>query len=232
MSNALARRFKVDVSPDNVNWTPLLGLTDFNPQETATIQAADDYDTSGFNGFEKTMTGAKLAVKARRKLNAGAFDPGQELCRQTRYQFGASARLYVRWYDRNGAAEAYSGLYLVDYQQAKTGVADIEEVSVTFTADGIVSSITNPGTAPAAPVLISATPSGAAATALVTVTGSYFTGVTGATGVKIGGVNAVDYIIVSDSTLVFQVPAGSAGSAPIVITNGVGASNSLPYTRG
>jgi hypothetical protein len=231
MSNALARRFKVDVSLDGTNWIPLLGLTDFNPQETPTLQSADDYDTNGFNGFEKTMTGAKLAIKARRKLTAGAFDPGQELCRLTRYQFSTSARLYVRWYDRNGAAEAYTGLYLVDYQQAKTGAADIEEVSITFTADGAVTAITNPGTAPLAPVLISATPSGAAAGALVTVTGSYFTGTTGATGVKIGGVNATNYTVVSDNTIVFTVPAGTAGSAPIIVTNPVGASNSLAYTR-
>jgi hypothetical protein len=232
LSNALARRFKVDVSPDNTTWTPLLGLTDFNPQENATLQGADDYDSNGFASFEKTITGAKLAIKARRKLSAGAFDPGQELCRNTRYQFGTNARLYVRWYDRNGAPEAYSGLYLVDYQQSKTGVADIEEVGITFTADGQVSPITNPASAPAVPVITTATPSGAATGALVTITGAYFTGVVPTTGVKFGGVNATNWTVVSDSTIVATMPTGSAGSAPIIVTNGAGASNSFAYTRG
>lgn len=231
MSNALARRFKVDVSVDNTTWVPLKGLTDFNPQENATLQAANDYDSNGFESYEKTITGVKVAIKARRVLNAGAFDPGQELARATWLQFGTSARLYMRFYDRNGATQAFSGQFLVDYQQSKTGVADIEEVGITFTADGIVSSITNPATAPAVPAIATATPSGAAAGALVTVTGAYFTGVTGATGVKIGGVNATNYTVISDSTIVFTVPAGSAGSAPIIVTNGAGASNSFAYTR-
>jgi hypothetical protein len=231
MSNALARRFKVDVSVDNTTWVPLKGLTDFNPNENPTLQEANDYDSNGFGSYEKTLTGVKVTLKARRVLNAGAFDPGQELTRATWLQFGTAARIYMRFYDRNGAAQAYSAQWLVDYNQSKTGVADIEEVQVVFTADGIVSSITNPATAPAVPAIATATPSGAAAGALVTVTGAYFTGVTGATGVKIGGVNATNYTIISDSTIVFTVPAGSAGSAPIIVTNGAGASNSFAYTR-
>lgn len=232
MSNALARRFKVDVSTDNTNWVPLGGLTDFNPQETPTLQSADDYDSNGFASFEKTLTGAKLTCKARRKLTAGAFDAGQELVRATAFQFGTSARIYVRWYDRNGANQAYSAYMLAEYNQAKTAVQDIEEVHIVFTADGAVTSITNPASAASAPQIVSATPSGAAAASLVTVTGAYFTGVTGATGVKIGGVNATNYTVVSDQTIVFTMPTGTAGATTIVITNGAGASAGFNYTRG
>jgi hypothetical protein len=229
MTVSLARRFQVDVSADNTNWIPFKGITDLSPQETATIQGADTYDTNGFAAFEKTLTGAKLTIKAQRVLSAGAFDPGQELARATRYQFGTQARLYVRWYDRNGAAEAYSGLFLVDYQQSKTGVADIEEITVTFTADGVVSSITNPYTGTPAPVVTAATPSGAAAGALVTITGAYFNG---ATSVKFGGVAATNFAIVSSSSIVATMPAGSAGSAPVTVVTPAGTSNALAYTRG
>jgi hypothetical protein len=232
MSNALARRFKVDVSVDNTTWIPLKGLTDFNPQENATLQEANDYDSNGFGSFEKTLTGVKVAIKARRVLNAGAFDPGQELARATWLQFGTSARLYMRFYDRNGASQAFSGQWLVDYQQSKTGVADIEEVGITFTADGQVSPITNPAGAAAVPAIATATPSGAATGALVTITGANFTGVVATTGVKFGGVNATNWSVVSDSTIVATMPTGSAGSAAIVITNAAGASNSFAYTRG
>lgn len=229
MTHALARRFKVDVATDGVNFVPINGMTDFNPQETPTLQAADDYDSNGFASFEKTMTGAKLVIKASRKLTTGgAFDPGQELCRTTQFQFGTAARVTVRWYDRNGAAQAFSATALVDYQQSKTGVADIEEVTITFTIDGVVTSITNPASSPAVPSIVSALPSGAAAGAQVTITGAYFTG---ASAVKFGGVAATVYTIVSDSTIVAVMPTGTAGSAPITITNGAGTSASFAYTR-
>ena len=232
MTTALARRFKIDVSSDNSTWIPLKGINDLNPQETPTLQSADDYDSNGFAGFEKTLTGVKITIKALRKTTAGVFDAGQELVRAAWLQFGTACRVYVRWYDRNGAAQAYSGYFIADYQQAKTGVADLEEITITLTADGVVSSITNPATAPAVPVIATATPTGAATGALVTITGAYFTGTVATTGVKFGGVNATNWSVVSDSTIVATMPTGSAGAAAIVVTNSVGASASFAYTRG
>lgn len=216
MTVALARRFKVDVSTDNVNFVPINGMTDFNPQETPTLQKADDYDSSGFNAFEKTMTGGKFVVKANRKLTgSGAFDPGQELVRATAYQFGTLARIYFRYYDRNGAAQAYSAYCLAEYNQSKTAVADIEEVTMTFTADGVVSSITNPIASGAlVPQLVSATPSGVAAGGLVTVAGAYFTG---ATKVQDDGQSMV-FTVVSDSHIVAEEPAALATPAAPVPT--------------
>lgn len=232
MSNSLARRFKFQVSADNTNWVNIAGITDLSPNENPALQSTMDYDTNGFDGFEKTATGWKVVVKADRKVNAGVFDPGQEMVRAARFQFGDSNRLYIRWYDRNGAPEAYSGRALVDWQQSKTAAQDLEEVTMTFTGDGILSPIANPYTPTSAPVVLSATPSGAVAASLVQVVGNGFTGTVPTTGVKVGGVNATNWTIVSDSLLVFTMPTGTAGSAPIVVTNGTGASNSLAYTRG
>lgn len=232
MSTSLARRFKFQVSADNTSWLSVAGISDLSPNENPTLQSADDYDSGGFASFEKTLTGWKIVAKANRKNTSGVFDPGQELIRTTRYQFGDQARMYVRWYDRNGAPEAYSGRALVDWQQSKTGVADLEEVTMTFTGDGPVTSITNPYNAAAVPVLATATPSGVAAAGQVQITGNGFTGTVATTGVKFGGVNATSWIVVSDSLLVAVMPAGSAGSAPIIITNAAGASASFAYTRG
>lgn len=84
-------------------------------------------------------------------------------------------------------------------------------------------------TAPTAlPVITSALPASAAAGAQITITGSHFTGTTAAT---IGGVSIPTRTIVNDATLVLLVPAGSAGSAPIIVTNATGASDAFPYTR-
>ena len=232
MSTALARRFKVQVSADNTTWLNVAGVTDFSPNENPTIVAADDYDTNGFASYEKTMTGAKAVVKANRKTTAGVFDPGQELVRTTRYQFGDAARLYIRWYDRTGVNEAYSGRALVDWQQSKTGIADLEEVTMTFTIDGVLAAITTPYTATVVPVLASATPSGVAVGGQVQITGNGFTGTVVTSGVKFNAINATSWIVVSDSLIIAVMPTGTAGSAPIIVTNAAGASNALPYTRG
>lgn len=234
MPNALARRFLIDVSTDNSTWVRLKGLNDFNNQETPTNQSADTYDTNGYNAFEKTITGWKLTVKFFRPTTAGVpSDPGQQLIEAARFQFGTAARIYVRWYDRNGYSNGnYSGYALIDWQQSKTGAADIEEVTVNFTGDGALTAISNPYNATAAPVITGATPSGQNTGKILTITGSNFTGTIAVSGVTIGGTNATSWVVQSDSMITAVVPTGSAGSAAIVVTNASGASNSFAYTRG
>lgn len=81
----------------------------------------------------------------------------------------------------------------------------------------------------AAPSVTTALPSAAAAGDQVTLTGTRFTA---ATGVKFGAVAAPSYTVVNDSTIVVVVPAGTAGSAPVTVTNATGTSTALAYTRG
>ncbi|MCP1414407.1 phage tail tube protein [Paenarthrobacter sp. A20] len=232
MSASLARRFKLDVSGDGTNWLPFKGMTDFAPTENPTTQSTADYDSDGFDSFEKTLTGWQLVAKANRKVNAGVFDPGQELVRARQFKFGDEARIWVRWYDRNGAPEARSGRALVEWNQSKTGVADIEEVTATFKGDGALEDIDNPHEDADTPVIASATPSGAAAGTTVTIQGANFTGTVPTTGVKFGATNASNWQVISDSLISAVVPAGSAGAANIVVTNAEGASTAFPYTRG
>lgn len=233
MPTALARRFKVDVSTiaAPTTWVNLKGINDLNPAISPNLVGSDDYDSNGFASFEKTMQGWILTIKALRKTIAGVFDPGQELVRGAQLQFGDLARVNVRWYDRNGAPEAFSGVAVVGYSASKTGVADLDEVTITLTGDGILTSISNPFAAAAVPVVTAATPSGAAAGALVTITGTGFTGTVVTTGVKFAAVNATSWSVVSDNVIVAIVPAGSAGSAPITVTNAAGAGTPFPYTR-
>lgn len=53
----------------------------------------------------------------------------------------------------------------------------------------------------------------------VTVTGTNFTGVSGAGGVKFGATNAPGYTVVNDTTIIATAPAGSAGTVDITVTN-------------
>jgi hypothetical protein len=232
MTTALARRFKADVSVDGTSWVPLLGINDLNPAISPTLVGSDDYDSNGFTGFEKTMQGWVLTAKCRRATNAGEFDPGQELARAAQLQFGDGARLHIRWYDRNGAPEAYQGIAIVGYTASKTGVTDLDEVTITLTGDGLLAQIDNPFNASTVPVLLSATPSGVAAGGQVRINGSGFTGTIATSGVKFGATNATSWIVLSDNVIVAVMPAGSAGAANIVVTNAAGPSTALSYTRG
>lgn len=234
MTSALARRFMVDVSSDGVTWIPFKGIQDLAPTEKPTVQSTADYDTDGFDTKEKTLTAWTLVIKAQRPTTSGVFDPGQELVRARQYQFGDSARAYVRWYDRYNAPEAWSGRAIVTWVQSKTATADVEEITATFDGDGVLSAISNPVTNTNVPVITSATstPTAQVAGGMVRVQGAYFSTPVATTGVKIGGVNATSWDLVSDSLLEFVVPTGTAGSAPIVITTAAGASAAFPYTRG
>lgn len=82
----------------------------------------------------------------------------------------------------------------------------------------------------AVPVILSALPSGAAAGAQVIIRGIGFTGTVPTTGVKFGAVNAT-WVVLDDFTIAAVMPAGTAGSAPVVVTNATGASAAYPYTR-
>ena len=87
------------------------------------------------------------------------------------------------------------------------------------------------GTASGVPLIAAASPSGASASAtkVITITGGRFTGVTAVT---FGGTAATAFSVISDNLLVATMPAGTAGSAAIVVTNAGGASASFAYTRG
>lgn len=228
MTNELARRLAVDISTDNSTWVRLLGTTDVNDQDNMTEQDVTDYDNNGFGSTEVTLHTWALTVKFNRKSNAGVFDAVQETIRAARFKFGDQARVYVRWYDRNGRNDGKSGRALVEWNRSKTGVTDVEEITVQFKGDGLLSDITNPGNS-TVPTVLSATPSGAAAGAQVTIGGQYFTG---ATSVKFGATAATTFTVVSDSTIVAVMPAGTAGSAAVTVVTAAGTSNALAYTRG
>ena len=86
------------------------------------------------------------------------------------------------------------------------------------------------GTASGVPLIAAASPSGASASVskVITITGGRFTGTTTVT---FGGTAATAFSVISDNLLVATMPAGTAGSAAIVVTNAGGASASFAFTR-
>lgn len=231
MTTALARDTRLDVTSDLTlagGWTQVKALTAFTPQINPNTVDTSGYDTNGWSSFDITMNTWDLTASFWRRTVSGLYDTGQELLRARQGNFGDPARVGVRWYDTAGRPDAWQGVAIVEWDRATSGVKDPAQATVKLTGDGILTAITNPGVAATVPLILSALPSGAGVGALVTLTGAAFTGLSALT---IGGVSAPTRTVVSDSTVIFVVPAGSAGSAPIIATNGVGASTSFPYTR-
>jgi hypothetical protein len=231
MPTELARRTAVDVSTDNITWFPLLGKNDVQPVINPTKQDATTYESNGWGSMEITLQTWSIVVKLFRISTGGVLNAAQQLLVGRIGQFGSNARIYVRWYDSTGRVDqSWSGLAIVEMANSKTGVADLDEDTFTFTGDGILTPISNPYAATSVPLLATATPTGQGAGKIITLSGSSFTGTTGIT---IGGVSvaAGAFTVQSDGLITFVVPAGSAGSAPIIVTNGTGASASFPYTR-
>jgi len=80
-----------------------------------------------------------------------------------------------------------------------------------------------------APTISAATPSGATANSNITITGTNFVDVTQVT---VGGTAVVMFKVNSPTSIIATVPAGTAGTAPIVVTTLTGSSAGFTYTRG
>lgn len=91
-----------------------------------------------------------------------------------------------------------------------------------YTDDGLIS-----GSA-SVPAIASVTPAGQGAGSIVNINGSGFTG---ATAVTFGGTAATSYRVESDNLIAAELPAGTAGATPVVVTNATGASAAYSYTR-
>lgn len=147
----LARSYTVKVAPyaataPTSGWTAFNGINDFTYAIAATLQSTDTYETDGWASSEKTMQTWSATVKAFRPIGGEtpAFDAGQEIVRAAQDQFGTAARVWVQFYNKDGLDEAWQGIALVDWSQSKSAVADVQEITVKFTGDGVLNAITNP----------------------------------------------------------------------------------------
>lgn len=228
----LARSIAVDVSVDNATWLNLPGRTDNAPQLDPQTQDATDVDTDGWTSAEITLQSGNLVIKYNALSNGGTPNPAQELVEACVGQFADSARLFVRWYDRDGGTRGYTARSIVKVQYSKTGVADLREVTVTFQLDGTVTKMT-PAQITAAlgnaslPVITGASQSGAGVGSQVKLVGANFTG---ATSVKFGATAATTYTVVSDSVIVANVPTGGTGAESLTVTTAAGVSAGFNFT--
>jgi|GEM_PF-1341975 len=123
---------------------------------------------------------------------------------------------------------AFEGTFSVSMAPVNTGFADKSVLRFTLANDGVVERLAvSPIAGTGAPLLEAASPSGQTTGDLIVVRGYRLSSTVSAT---IDGQAVAELRVVDDNTIVFLIPATVSGAAAIVVTNAVGASNSLPYT--
>lgn len=140
------------------------------------------------------------------------------------------SQVHIQFYDSEGADEAYEGIGTIQRTRGATGNADPGLISFEITGKGNLAKITNPVAQPlpVTPLILSVLPSGQGVGDLVTIKGQRFTG---ATDVEFDSTPATQFAVSDESTIVAELPAGSAGAVDVEVTTGGGVSNAFSYTR-
>lgn len=248
--STLARKWKLQINTGTVAspvWTDVNGVSEFtagDPQ--GNLEDDNAYEDGGYTSQTKTALTWELSLTIMRRTIAGStttYDVGQEKLRALARTLGSTGVAYVRWFDRDGGAEAYSGFGEVTWEPQGGELTALESINVTIAGKGAPTTIANPlAAALAAPTITSVlTPAGSSTSAaaggtLMRIVGTNFTNaagavaVTGVTGVTLNAVNATSYSVESWSLILVVMPATAAGTRNVVVTNTTGASAGFPIT--
>lgn len=145
-TTTLAKKWKFQVSTDSgTTYIDVKGLTNFQPALDQTTQDDSDYDSGDWGSDVVTQLKWSLVASVDRKTTSGyTEDAGQAVLRTAAEQTGADGIVYVRWYDRNGGPEAYTGVGNVKWSEKGGGTADLSSVDITVMGRGERTAITNP----------------------------------------------------------------------------------------
>lgn len=146
---ALARRYRLelDMGKDGTPaWTLVPGITEFTPKIEPTQQDVTTYDADGWSEQAVTMLAWSVETTLAHRAHpvTGAFNAAQEALRKASMSFGTASYVRVRYYDRNGAADAYQGTALVTWEPDGGGPDEVDTIKVTLTGSGPLTEITNP----------------------------------------------------------------------------------------
>ncbi|MFE7316407.1 phage tail tube protein [Streptomyces sp. NPDC057555] len=146
---ALARRYRLelDMGTDGTPaWTMVPGITEFTPKIEPTQQDVTTYDAEGWSEQAVTMLAWSVEVTLAHRAHpeTGKFNAAQEALRKASMRFGADSYVTVRYYDRNGADDAYQGRALVTWEPDGGGPDEVDTIKVALTGSGPLVEITNP----------------------------------------------------------------------------------------
>ncbi|WP_369377662.1 phage tail tube protein [Streptomyces sp. cg36] len=146
---ALARRYRLELDTSITGtpaWSLVPGITEFTPKVEPTQQDVTTYDAEGWTEQAVTMLAWSIETTIAHRAHpvTGAFNPAQEALRKASMSFGAGSYAKVRYYDRNGADDAYQGQALVTWEPDGGGPDEVDTIKVTLTGNGPLTAITNP----------------------------------------------------------------------------------------
>ena len=233
---------EVDITPNapTPTYQRVRVPSDLAPTVSPVMMEVPSYDDEGSNNSRKTSENwtMSFAVWAVHSIVTGKFTPEVESLEAATYpdSNGNLSIRRVRWFHapKSGVAnpnEAFEGAATVVRARGNTAAGgDAEKYAYDLTGNGRRTQILNPHSSTlAAPTILFVSPDQGAVTGdLITITGSAF----GATTDVTVDATIVEFAVVGGSTIVFVLPAGTAGDVPIVVTNAVGASDAFTYTRG
>lgn len=147
--STLQKSWKLDVNTGTVNspvWTPVRGIGELKDSVDTNLEDDSDYDSDGWGSDVKTQLKWGLEVKLGRKIGvtSEAYDAGQEKLRTAATEFGAAGTVQVRWYDREGGPEAYSGFASVSWEPEGGDSKALKIVTAKLSGNGARTDITNP----------------------------------------------------------------------------------------
>ena len=147
---------------------------------------------------------------------------------------GSGNKIDAQLFDaKDPALGAIEGTFTVEVAPLKTGYADSGGYKFTLTGDGVIRDIASPIGGSGVPIIASVLPLNQGAGSNIYVRGSNVSAITAATvgGVTVPLVGGISQIPGETNIVVLELPAGTAGSAPIVLTNAAGAGVAYPYVR-
>ncbi len=235
-ATTLNRKWYLDVNTNTYaspTWVGVFGVMEFKGGKETVLQDDSDFENSGW----KSQTATALSWVAELKLkraptvaSATAYDTGQEALRVYSDLEGIANKADVRFYEvttSGPTAEAYRGYCTVTWNPDGGPMDALDTVSVTLTGIGARTAITHPDGAPSAiPTVtaLDAAAGGAAGGTLVMISGTGFTGVTGADHVLFGTTNATSYKVINDNVIFAVAPAHLAGAVAVSVENATGVS--------
>lgn len=205
----------------------------FTASDSETI--SDPCLGSSSNSSLPTLSNYEVAFTFWRQFaTGGGFDPAGDALFDALKTKGTELYAYARRTDKPATAawangdELYLGVkFVVDNLKATEAEGYIRYDVKGLPQEGWPFAVV--GGTTGVPVVVSAIPSAQTTGKSLLIKGVKFTGTTAA---SLGGTAATNFTIVDDTTLLLTMPTGTAGSAPLVVTNATGASASFAYTRG
>lgn len=147
--STLARKWLLEVNASTTatpDWVQVRGISDFSTSVDSNTEDDSDYDSDGWASTTKTQMSWSLDVTVMRKIGftSKAYDEGQEILRAAADNFGVDGSVQVRWYDREGGPEAYTGTGSVSYAPQGGKTTDLDSAKITIDGQGARKAVANP----------------------------------------------------------------------------------------